>query len=163
MEIIENDIDIVEKVRKLMVKLRRPIMTAKLFQHTSLRARLSSDKKWTSIYCMLRCHAKLPDFVADLNNEDLDDYLLNISTERKVDLFPRNLTALNEVVMILKTNDCTIRQLRSYLHSVLEVYPTPEACLSNNARIVCSTHFESDIAKVQEQRKMNLTSFEKGH
>lgn len=68
----------------------------------------------------------------------------------------QNLTELNEFVKNLKTSNRKLRQLREHPDSVVEVYPTLESCLANNARIFHSLHFEYGIAKVPEQSERDL-------
>lgn len=60
---------------------------------------------------------------------------------------------MNEVVAKLQTSDCTIRQTRAYLNSVLKVHPTLEARLTAAAWIVHNPSFESDILKVWDKRE----------
>lgn len=94
---------------------------------------------------------ELHDFLAELNDEYLNDFVLNISTKRMQDVLLQNRAKLNEAVMNLQINDCILCQSRKYLEYVLEVYL--KARLSNNARIVHSPIFEFGISKVKKTKK----------
>lgn len=160
-EVIAEDEDAVKCVHSLMVKLRTPLLRAKLYEHTHLRAKLSNDTRWTSIYEMLRRHVALREHVSKLDDIDLDDLLLPASSERRIDGLVEKLKELNEVVLKLQTHNCTLRQARAYLDSVLDVYPTLDARLNPDARIVHSPVFESAVLKIQDKREEELTTSEK--
>lgn len=160
-KLISEEEETIANVHKLMVKLPRPIVRAKLFLHTPLRVKLNIKTRWTSTYSMLSRHVELRIFVTEIDDKRLNDFVLNASSQLKVATLLKMLKQLNKVVLKLQHNDFKIRQRRVYLDSVLEVYSKLEVRLNVNARIVDFSHFESGIVKMQDRRKMNLISAEK--
>lgn len=73
---------------------------------------------------MLRRHVHIWAYVALLNGDTLDPYLLNASAKQKMDTLVRRLSELNEVILKLKSNECTVHQSRIYFDAILKVYPT---------------------------------------
>lgn len=110
---------------------------------------------------MLRRSVSLGDAVSRLDEEDLGVFLLADSTERRIDTLVQNLAKLNEVVLKLQLNNCTLRHARAYLDSVLDVYPTLEARLCLDARIVHTPIFEHAILMIQDEREEDLVASER--
>lgn len=82
-----------------MVKLHTPLSRANLRKHTSLRAKLDNETRWTSVYKMIERHVSWRDFVHKLEDKDLDDVFLAAAAERPIDALLKNLKNVNGVVL----------------------------------------------------------------
>lgn len=121
LEIISEDEEVVRMAHTLMIKLRTLLLRAKLWHHTPLRAKLHNESRCTYAYIMLERQAALCEAVAKIDDKGLDEILLSATIERRRVTWLSKLSKLNEVVLKLQSNDCTLRQARAYFDSVLDV------------------------------------------
>lgn len=73
----------------------------------------------------------------------------------------KKLQKFNKVLLRLGRNSCTLRHGRAYFESLLDFYPTFCRCLHPNTLVIHSASFESDFAKIQEDREVNQNTTEK--
>lgn len=110
------------------------------------------------MYSMLKRHTELRDAVSELGHEDLDDYFLRASAERKVDALYGKLNELNEIVLKLQPADCALRISRAYFDFLSKSYPALVGRLTSYPKTVKNPSFEVGIVKVQDDRDDDLTT-----
>lgn len=160
-EILKDYEVVIGEVNSLMVKLRTPILAAKLRRVTHLKAKLRNQTRWSSTFEMLKRHILLRDHLRQLHNEEIDDMLPNQAHERKIDSLFSKLSQLDEVTKKLQLSDASVRSARIYFDTVLEDYPFLFDRLNSNARIVHDPCFESGVLRIQEGQECDLKGDEK--
>lgn len=96
-----NKDDAKGRAHLLMTELRTTFLQARLYQQTTLRAKLSNDARWISVYEMLQRHVALRDHVAYLDDVDLGDFVLPATSERRIDALLMKVEELSQVVLEL--------------------------------------------------------------
>lgn len=86
--------------------------------------------------------------------------LLSGACEWRVDLLLPKLSELNEIMLELQSNDCTLHQAWAYFELVLDLYPMFKARSEPNACMVHSPKFERGIIKIQDNSEEDLTTTE---
>lgn len=85
---------------------------------------------------MLKHHIAFRDHVAQLDDVDLGEVIIEVSYERRIDALTKRLEKLNDVSLRLQQQKCTMRQGMSYFDSVLDFCLILDARLIPHARIV---------------------------
>lgn len=118
-EIIANEEEAVRRAHALMVKLLTSLLRAKLYGHINVRPKANNVTSWSSVYSMIQRHIELRDDAGQLDDVNPDDTPLTTSFESRVDALTKSSKELNEVSSKLKRHECTMRQARAHLDTVL--------------------------------------------
>lgn len=121
-DVLREHKTILKQVHVLMVKLRTPLISAKLRRVTHLKPKLRNDTRWSSKYQMIKKHVELCGHVNELGSEEVDDLVLMQSGERKVDQLLTQLTQLDHVTQKLQRHDATLRTAGAYFDDTLEEF-----------------------------------------
>lgn len=83
-DILSGEVEIVERARMIMKKLRNLIQAAKLDGHTHLKAKLDNVTRWSDILKMLKQYQQLLQLPLVLDVDFIDENLLKPSENKQV-------------------------------------------------------------------------------
>ena len=152
---------LVDKVNKLMHKMKNLIPAAKLRRLTSLKPITSCVTRWSSVFHMLCRFQKLSHYINQLNDEDIIDLVPNNRESKSIEDLIGILRDLNSVTKRFQADDNTIADVRAVLDKVISKYPGTKTRLDSSASIVMYPSFESAVSKIQDGLENSLTDVEK--
>ena len=159
--IMGKEEELLEKINRLMSKLKTLLLGAKLLQLTPLRPITRDTTRWSSTFDIISRYVRLREFLVDLGSSDTDDLCLNSSENRRVDSLPVRLKDLESVSKSLQKESATIAEVRVLFDAVMDQYPETASKLSPSAAIVHSPYLESAIVKLQLGSPNDLSEEEK--
>lgn len=101
-DISEDSKTVIEKVNKLMRKLKNPIPAAKLRRYTDLKTKVHCTTRWSSVYNMFEWYQKIRKYLPKVEGERIEDYLLAPREDKGVDMLMSGFAKLNSVTNMLQ-------------------------------------------------------------
>lgn len=91
----------------------------------------------------------------------MEEYILTFQEQKQVDLLHKNLHDMDSVTKTLQRDSITVAEALLLFDAIIEKYPAAKFRLAPNADIFRDPHFESGIAKIQNNEVDFLTRAEK--
>jgi hypothetical protein len=143
----DDPIHVVNKVRRLMKKLRLANKAVALRLETHLKPLLSNATRWSSTFMMIQRYNQIAVFV-DRADPDLIPLLLNPVEDKELRSLETTLKKINDVTVALQAEDVTLATARFYLDGVAALdIPSSYAgrYITQRAKIVRFGDFEAGI------------------
>ncbi|POM66721.1 LOW QUALITY PROTEIN: Hypothetical protein PHPALM_17370 [Phytophthora palmivora] len=133
--LLADDDDLLEKIQKLMCKLKNSLLeAAKLRRKTLLRPVLRQDTRWSSTYAMVARYFELKEYLD--NDDDDDELVVSIPTRREE-------KQLYSILNNLKIADeITVLDVRDLFDALIAQNPEVARYLDAEAAIVKCVDFE---------------------
>lgn len=148
-DIIDGDIDLIDKIAAIMVKLKTLLLSAQLRKLTHLRPRLRNVTRWSSTFSMISRYRELKEFLPKLNSDVIDEISLTTPENRRVDELYEKFTVFESVTKALQKDNTSLADVRALFDATIDEHPTTYCRLSSTADIVHCPWFESALVKVQ--------------
>eukprot|EP00171_Calliarthron_tuberculosum_P004916 IDg4916t1 len=161
MDIVKEHQTLVDKVRSLMVVLRKLIAGAKLRAQTHLKPRLCCPTRWGSYLKMLQRYIELRPFLSDIDLVSVDNKMPSARENRKIEDVLKVLGDLNSVSLCLQKESTSLADVRALFDTVIDDFPELEIRLGKNAEIVGCKEFESAVVLIQQGRQGSLSCAQK--
>ena len=152
---------LLNKLNRLMSKLRNLLLSAKLRKLTTLRPKLRNVTRWSSTYDVLRRHKELKPFLSKIDSVEIDELELSLSETRQVDSLVKNLEVFESVSKELQRDGTSLSDVRAVFDALMDEYPNLSDRLKWNANIVHRPEFESALVKLQRGNYSSLSREEK--
>lgn len=156
-KIVEKDKMIIDKVNRLMKKLKTTIPSARLRCATHLVPKTTNVTRWSSTRDMVTRYLEIRGHIRGLNLNDVDSLCLLGNEEREVEQLAKKLDDLNAVSMVLQQEDVTMSRVRSLFDVVVSDYCVAKEHLSPTAEVVECPAFESAVVKMQREKELSMT------
>ncbi|POM64142.1 Hypothetical protein PHPALM_20371 [Phytophthora palmivora] len=144
--------DVLDKIQKLMVRLRTLNQSAKLRFKTNLRPTLRQDTRWGSSFKMLTRYFELLEFI-DRDDEILIDFIPSPSENKK-------LKMLLETIMY-RVGLHGLANGQSLFDALLAKKPDLKRYLGATGSIVANPEFEAACVKIQLDKQHLMSRHEK--
>jgi len=138
---------LLDKIDKLMVKLRTVKHRGQLRAHTDVAPQRRNATRWTSTYTMLKSFFKLRQYIP--HSADLVKYLPDQEEEQRLSSLYEDLKKFESCSKKLQDDSLTMSQVRALFDKISALYPMTRGYLSSTAQIVECQDFENGIVKVQ--------------
>jgi hypothetical protein len=161
----DDPIHVVNKVRRLMKKLRSANKAGALRLETHLKPLLRNATRWPTAFMMIQRYNQIAAFV-DRADPDLIPLLLNPVEDNELRSLETTLKKINNVTVALQAEDVTLATARFYLDGVAAL-DIPSSYvgryITQLAKIVRFGDFEAGITKVLTGDEHLMTNCESNY
>jgi len=141
--------EVVDVVRRLMIKLKTLNNGVRLRSKTPLAPGLHSETRWSSYFAMIkRFHALKPHLV-DWETREIRNLLPSLQQEYQLTELLGHLTKLESITKTLQQASISMADVRTLFDDLIEEYPIMRHHLAPDAAIVLSASFEAAVVKAQ--------------
>lgn len=155
-DVLNESKDELEKVRKIMIKLRTPIAAGKLRHMTPLKAQVSNATRWSSSFVMIKRYREIREWIEKIGDEEIVELLLSKKEDKEIDVIFAKLDDLQSVTIELQRDNISMAEARTVFDTAIGTYPSMNERLKFNAAIVADPTFESAVTKLQDNRHGEL-------
>lgn len=142
--------DVIDRVQKLMLKLRNLITAARLRRHTHLKAKISSLTRWSSVYEMLLPFEQLVPYINKMNDDDITDLMTGPREQKRISELQVLLRDIDSVVKKFQREDTSFGNVRAVLDEVIKLHPSTKERIGENADIILHHAFETAVENIQD-------------
>lgn len=157
-DILRDHEDVLEKVNKVMSKLKDPVPAGKLRKHTPLVAKTRNVTRWGSTFIMLERYCAIKDYIPKLDLKDIEEMTITKKRNDVVDSLFERLAEMESVTKALQSDTTTLSDARALFDTVIGYFPTTEDRLKANAGIIHSINFENAVRKIQTGEVKKLST-----
>ena len=145
----DNPVHVVNKVKRLMKKLRTANKSGALQMETHLKPLLSNATRWSSTFCMVERYLMILDCI-DCNDPQLFPLMLSPLENARVKEMTRVMKMMNDVTVLLQGDAINHHTSRVLLDGViaLNIGVSPDLHISKTANIIREPSFENGLAKL---------------
>ncbi len=153
--------DVIDKLNKLMKKVRALLIAGTLRQHTSLGAKCNNSICWSSTAAMISRYLEIKSILVVIKVDESDNVTLSYREDKAIGKFWTDLKDLNSVTIALQRDNLTFANVRCLFDSIIERLPSIKSRLHARASIVRDPDFEQELTKNQEERIKSMTKSKK--
>ena len=158
----ERPLHVLNKVKKLMKKLRSCSKAGALRLETSLKPVINNATRWSSTFCMIARYISIERFL-DRTDRDIIHLLLTAPEHEEVRMLEVHLKQINDVTVLLQGDAITLSTARVLLDGIVSLNlpgADPNQHITANAAIVRFPDFESGIIKLLNDQASELSAEE---
>jgi len=144
---------LLDKVEKLMIHFRTPLVALKLRDETPLKAIVRNVTRWSSTYEMIKRYLSLHFSIINISNyhEATKALCLSLDEHNEIELLFNALTDLEKATVYLQRDNLTLMAAKMYFEHLIGLYPSLTPQLGSDAKVVKFKKFESALFKLQKK------------
>ncbi|RLN90823.1 hypothetical protein BBJ28_00012509 [Nothophytophthora sp. Chile5] len=148
--LLAGDCDLLEKVQRLMCKLKNSLLAAaKLRRKTLLRPVLRQDTRWSSTFAMVKRYFDLKEYLDGDDDDELTTAMPSRREEKQLKVILGNFKMIESTSKKLQSaDDITLLDVRDLFDALIAQNPEVAHYLDAEAAIVKSVDFERACVNV---------------